>query len=134
MSCSRLYIPSSPFTRSLSSSWPHVDGYLIFNERYTRLSTLDLNERKKKKTKIANFILNLRKWGRSPTFSFHISLPQIPLSEIHILLPLFNSGLSEKFQLFLEYFPKHHFYHDILLAPIFVSLACFIFFIALISI
>ena len=90
-------------------------------------------EERKKKTKIANFILNLREWGRSPTFSFHISLPQIPLSEIHILLPLFNSCLYEKFQLFLEYFPKHHFYHDVLLAPFFVSLTCFIFFIALIS-
>ena len=132
MSSSRLYIPFSPFTRSLSSSWPHVDDSLIFNEKYARLSTLNLNE-KKKKTKIAHFILNLREWGRSPTFSFHISLPQIPLSEIHILLPLFNSGLCEKFQLFLEYFPKHHFYHDILLAPFFVSLTCFIFFIALIS-
>lgn len=134
MSSSMLYIPSFPFTRFLSSSWPHVDDSLIINERYTRLSTLNLNEKKKKKkTKIANFILNLREWGRSPNFSFHISLPQIPLSEIHILLPLFNSGLYEKFQLFLEYFPKHHFYHDVLLAPFSVSLTCFIFFVALIS-
>ena len=68
-------MPSSPSTRSLSSSWPHVDGSLIFNERYTRLSTLDLNERKKKKNRQKQLISSSISENGEEAQPFHFTFP-----------------------------------------------------------